>query len=190
MTYSLLGCSFSPRSFCFVRYLFIPTRILFVLFSPFHSHSLMSISCLSMYRIYSSPSLTTSYTAHGGGLVAGLLCGIVFLDTLETSWWSSYVTQPMATIFMILIPLAMITYYYFEEWPPRAVGTIFYPNYNNQKPCCWLALECPDIETSQFDAMYCSLHEDGFTQSLYARVGDDEVTTCREKEIAVSDYYD
>mmetsp|Transcript_38735 Transcript_38735/g.50109 ORF Transcript_38735/g.50109 Transcript_38735/m.50109 type:complete len:910 (-) Transcript_38735:1923-4652(-) len=141
-------------------------------------------------KIYASPSETTSYSAHAGGLIAGILAGIVFLDTLETTWMSSYIIQPLAFILMILIPLGMIIFYISEEFPPRALGSLFYTDYSLQKPCCWKIFECPSIESSEYDALYCALDNDNTNiQYLFAEKGIDKVITCREMINAVNDYY-
>lgn len=148
------------------------------------------LSIFYTYRIYSSPSVTTSYTAHGGGLLAGLLCGIVFLDTLETTWWSAYVIQPLASIFIFIIPFSMILYYLTENFPPRAIGELFYSNYNLQKPCCWKAMECYDISSTHYSSMYCQLDDDGITQNLFSKLGaNNQIETCRQMQAAVDAYF-
>jgi rhomboid-related protein 1/2/3 len=151
---------------------------------------MMCVLGVDAYKIYTSPSETTSYSAHGGGIFAGLLCGIVFLDTLETTWCDKWVILPIAKLIMILFPLGMVAYYITEDFPPTPIGEIFFPNGYSDTPCCWQALDCvDDIEKDEFDAMYCKLDADGIVQRLYSEVGDDVLNTCAEMVTAVSDFY-
>jgi hypothetical protein len=142
-----------------------------------------------IYRIYTSPSETTSYSAHGGGIVAGYLCGIVFLDTLETTWFHRWIGGPLVWLLVILLPLGMVYYYMSSNFPPPPLGSNIAPSYYEHAPCCWQALAC-DVEPSHFDAFVCQLggiNKD--IQRLFGTTTGDELLTCDEIEASARAFY-
>ena len=73
---------------------------------------------LCRYVYYASPSESTSYAAHLGGLVMGFLLGMVFLDTLETTPFHRYVGGPAASVLALALPAAGAAYYFLAEVNP------------------------------------------------------------------------
>jgi hypothetical protein len=119
----------------------------------------------------------------------GILCGILFLDTLETTWWDRWVIHPIAGTLAVAIPSLFVVYYMLSNFPPQPLGEYLFPAGYEDMPCCWQAFQCSGIDADSYEAMYCSLADDGVKQLLYSEVGDDRLKTCAQMATAVTDYF-
>lgn len=119
---------------------------------------------LDMYLFFSSKSHATSYTAHVGGFLAGLLAGTVTILNLEVSWLERNVLIPGAWILTIVLTVFSCGWYA-VHWPPEAVG---FPKHGVEEyqPCCFSMLRCAydeDFDTGYFDLFSCSSSYDSVT---------------------------
>jgi hypothetical protein len=110
------------------------------------------------YMYTTAPSETTSYSAHAGGLAIGFLCGIIFLDNLETTCWHRYVGGPLSFLLALLLPLALgVYYYYLTPFPPDPLGNRFLKGTYDSPPCCFSLLSCPKVPKETYGtAFYCT----------------------------------
>ena len=130
------------------------------------------------YLVLNSPSETTSYTAHAGGLVYGYLCGIVFLDNLENTYFHRYFGKPAALLAAVLFPVLGALYYWFGVFPP---DPLYRRDGYAHDPCCWQLLQCglEDNGDGSFDdTFYCKSHV------VHSYAGRQELNSCSEFEAA------
>lgn len=139
------------------------------------------------YMAHESPSDSTSYSAHAGGLAYGFLCGIIFLDSLETTCWHRWVGLPLSVLLAIALPLGGINYFYNNTFPPAAVNAMYVSDYTKE-PCCWPLMHCSG-ETSPYDldpASYQSTFYCPDGTSIFSKDTKTELFTCAEFQAAAT----
>jgi len=104
---------------------------------------------VDFYLYYFERSESTSYSAHLGGFVVGLLVGIVFLDNIEVSDFEKYFLMPGTHLAVFLCSIGGI-YAYLYIFPPidAILGSKF-------PPCCWQLLSCSTIEPDEYAFLDC-----------------------------------
>jgi hypothetical protein len=134
------------------------------------------------YLAYQSPSDTTSYSAHFGGLAYGFLCGVIFLDSLETTTWHRWVGLPLSLFLAVALPLSGLNYFYNNAFPPEAVNAMLFPASYPPEPCCWPLMRCAGetapfaLDPASYDStFYCT---DG--TSIMAKATRTELYSCAE----------
>jgi hypothetical protein len=112
-----------------------------------------------MAYVYSrSPS--TSYSAHIGGLLVGLLAGVVVLENLEVTWAERNIIIPgSGTLLCAFLFLSAI--WYMMHSPPESLVFSYEPSH---EPCCWSLMRCETLETTDYSSFNC--HADYDASSL------------------------
>jgi hypothetical protein len=113
------------------------------------------ILCIDFFLYYLMPSETTSYSAHIGGWLVGLLVGINVLEVLELSWCEKYLLFPVTRIIAFTLAVALPLYFYTGPFPPQAAMFAI-----DAEPCCWKLLSCPEVAKEHYDLFKCYAHYD------------------------------
>ena len=124
---------------------------------------------LDFYLYLFERSESSSYWAHIGGIIVGMVAGTLCLDNLEVSDWEANVVMPATKLFAVVIaivPLAL----YIAVYPPDeiALRPADFP------PCCNQLLDCPGIERDEFAYFYC-------IDARYVKGGQQFRQTCEEQ---------
>lgn len=104
---------------------------------------------------------TTSYAAHIGGYIAGLLLGASFLRPLQDNAFSSFFVKPIAIILLILFVSFAVAWYQLT-WPPKYFlnGPFWrrssYTTNDHSGSCCWQLLDCSDIDEDDYQLFSCN----------------------------------
>ena len=119
---------------------------------------------LLVYVYYYNDS-STSYSAHGGGLVAGFLLGLALLDPVADTKLHTYGVRPLAA-------LALVAYFLFafgwqqSTYPPKYLynGRPWRrSSWGKEDPdssCCWQLQDCTDIDDRDYDYFNCNNDKD------------------------------
>jgi membrane associated rhomboid family serine protease len=133
--------------------------------------------CIDFFLYYLMPSETTSYSAHIGGWMVGLVMGVVLLDNLEVEWCEKYVLFPLTAFVAVVLAIALPAYYFKGPYPPEP---LLFPV--DADPCCWQLLKCPGVAPQHYELFKC--------YDLYdVKGGRHFRDTCAEFEQHVEQYY-
>ena len=91
--------------------------------------------------VYSTDkSESTSYAAHVGGILVGVLAGAITLNNLEVSWVERNVLVPGAWFVLVAGSIGG-AYVHATAFPPASLFRDVEVDY---EPCCWRLLRCVD----------------------------------------------
>ena len=114
---------------------------------------LSAILGLDFYGYYAARSASTSYTAHVGGYLVGVVIGILTLENLEVTALERYFITPLAVCTAVVL-FAWSFHTYVATFPPEA--QIWPPKYDS---CCYQLLSCqaddPTLLSSKFEDFAC-----------------------------------
>lgn len=99
------------------------------------------------YIYVTSKSESTSYAAHAGGLLVGLLAGAITLKNLEVTWLERRVLVPGAWALTFVVVVAGIGVFG-STFPPSSLFRDVHASY---EPCCWHLLRCGDAYVDRED---------------------------------------
>ena len=115
--------------------------------------------------VYSNPD--TSYSAHGGGIVAGFLLGLALLNPVADTRCHSYGVKPLAAL--LLLAYAVFAFgweqtmyppeylYNGEPWKASSWGKA-----DTAASCCWQLQDCPDVDERYYKYFNCDNDKDLF----------------------------
>ena len=135
---------------------------------------------LDFYGYYAARSGSTSYTAHVGGFLMGLVIGILTLENLEVTCFERWFITPLAICVAVVI-LAWSMHTYAAHIPPEA--QIWDPKYDT---CCVQLLNCQEdtnLRQSEFSAFECKGKFDDSGEYFYELREQDSgvvLETCNE----------
>jgi len=133
--------------------------------------------CIDFFLYYTMPSETTSYSAHIGGWMVGLIVGILVLEDLEMEWCEKYLLFPLAALVGLVGAIAVPWYYFKGPFPPEAALFAI-----DAEPCCWQLMRCPNIDPEHYSLFKCYDH--------YAVKGGRHFRdTCEEFEMHIERYF-
>ena len=125
-----------------------------------------------------SRSSSTSYSAHIGGIIVGLLAGVVVLENLEVTWAERNVIIPgSGTLLCAFLFLSAI--WYLLHSPPESLIFSYEPSH---EPCCWALMRCETLEAADYSNFNCRARYDAPTLAWAYDIVYDGVTqeTCAD----------
>ena len=114
-------------------------------------------------------SEVTSYTAHSGGFLTGLVVGVLVLDNLEVTWCEARVLVPGTAVFAAGV-LVWSVVNYTLHFPPEGY---FWPV--EKDSCCVQLVECGGLAEEDYTDFTCFDSVD-----VYRRNGKQLFDTCAE----------
>lgn len=97
----------------------------------------------------------TSYTAHIGGELGGILFGILVLRNPVLQDYEKYCIIPVAAFLCIFLSLFSISWIA-TQWPPEYAWYAKYMNdINDKEPCCWQVLRCGGLDEDEYEYFTC-----------------------------------